>query len=56
MYKILKQEGNAKRAEFQKMIKRALNGEIDCIITKSISRFSGNTVSRKRVCPSSPTS
>lgn len=34
----------AKRTEFQKMIQQALNGEIDCIITKSISRFSGNTV------------
>ena len=33
-----------KRTEFQKMIQKALNGEIDCIITKSISRFSGNTV------------
>ena len=26
------------------MIQKAVNGEIDCIITKSISRFSGNTV------------
>ena len=26
------------------MIQKALNGEIDCIVTKSISRFSGNTV------------
>lgn len=34
----------AKRTEFQKMIKKALNGKIDYIITKSISRFSGNTV------------
>lgn len=34
----------AKRTEFQKMIQKALSGEIDCIITKSISRFSGNTV------------
>lgn len=33
-----------KRAAFQKMIQKAVNGEIDCIITKSISRFSGNTV------------
>ena len=33
-----------KRTEFQKMIKKAVNGEVDCIITKSISRFSGNTV------------
>lgn len=33
-----------KRIEFQKMIQRALKGEINCIITKSISRFSGNTV------------
>ena len=33
-----------KRAVFQKMIQKAVNGEIDCIITKSISRFSGNTV------------
>lgn len=33
-----------KRTEFQKMIQKAVNGEIDCIITKSISRFSGNTV------------
>ena len=33
-----------KRTEFQKMIQKALNGEIDCIITKSISRFSGNTI------------
>ena len=39
----------AKRAEFQKMIQRALNGEIDCIITKSISRFSGNTVDMLQV-------
>lgn len=28
-----------KRAAFQKMIQKAVNGEIDCIITKSISRF-----------------
>lgn len=34
----------AKRTEFQEMIQKALKGEIDCIITKSISRFSGNTV------------
>lgn len=33
-----------KRAAFQKMIQKAVNGEIDCIITKSISRFSGNAV------------
>lgn len=33
-----------KRTEFQKIIQKAVNGEIDCIITKSISRFSGNTV------------
>ncbi len=33
-----------KRTEFQKMIQKAVNGGIDCIITKSISRFSGNTV------------
>ena len=31
------------------MIQRALNGEIDCIITKSISRFSGNTVDMLQV-------
>lgn len=34
----------AKRPQFQSMIQMALNGQIDCIITKSISRFSGNTV------------
>lgn len=33
-----------KRTGFQKMIQKAVNGGIDCIITKSISRFSGNTV------------
>lgn len=33
-----------KRTEFQKMIQKVVNGEMDCIITKSISRFSGNTV------------
>lgn len=32
------------RENFQTMIQKALNGEIDFIITKSISRFSGNTV------------
>ncbi len=32
------------RVNFQTMIQKALNGEIDLIITKSISRFSGNTV------------
>jgi site-specific DNA recombinase len=32
------------RENFQKMIQKALNGEIDNIISKSISRFSGNTV------------
>ena len=26
------------------MLQKAVNGEMDCIITKSISRFSGNTV------------
>lgn len=35
---------NAKRVNFQKMIEEALGGKIDYIITKSISRFSGNTV------------
>lgn len=33
-----------KRTEFQKIIQKALKGEIDCIINKPISRFSGNTV------------
>ena len=33
-----------KRREFQKMLQKALKGEINCIITKSISRFSRNTV------------
>lgn len=33
-----------KRVNFQKMIEEALNGKINYIITKSISRFSGNTV------------
>ena len=33
-----------KRTAFQEMIQKAMNGKIDCIITKSISRFSGNTV------------
>ena len=33
-----------KRTEFQKMIQKVVNGEMDCITTKSISRFSGNTV------------
>ena len=32
------------RAEFNKMIKKALKGEIDLIITKSVSRFSRNTL------------
>lgn len=32
------------RVNFQTMIQKALNGDIDLIITKSISRFSGNTV------------
>lgn len=32
------------RENFQTMIQKALNGEVDYIITKSISRFSGNTV------------
>lgn len=32
------------RPKFQEMIQKALKGEIDYIITKSISRFSGNTV------------
>ena len=34
----------ADRKQFQKMIQKVVNGGIDCIITKSISRFSGNTV------------
>ena len=33
-----------KRTAFQEMIRKAMASEIDCIITKSISRFSGNTV------------
>lgn len=33
-----------KRTGFQTMVQKALKGEIDYIITKSISRFSGNTV------------
>lgn len=32
------------RIEFKKMIRKAMKGKIDLIITKSISRFSGNTV------------
>lgn len=32
-----------KREGFQKMIRKCLNGEIDMILTKSISRFSRNT-------------
>lgn len=32
------------RAEFNKMIKKALKGKIDLIITKSVSRFSRNTL------------
>ena len=32
------------RAEFNKMIKKALRGKIDLIITKSVSRFSRNTL------------
>lgn len=32
-----------KRKEFQKMIDKALSGQIDLIITKSLSRFSRNT-------------
>lgn len=32
------------RENFQKMVQKALNGEVDYIITRSISRFSGNTV------------
>ena len=34
----------AKRAGFQKMIKDALGGNIDLILTKSVSRFARNTV------------
>lgn len=33
-----------KRDGFRKMISRALNGEIDMIVTKSITRFARNTV------------
>lgn len=33
------------RPEFQKMIDKARNGEIDLIITKSISRFARNSAS-----------
>ena len=33
-----------KRDGFNEMIRRALNGEIDLIITKSVSRFARNTV------------
>ncbi|WP_040210868.1 recombinase family protein [Clostridium polynesiense] len=38
-----------KRPEFQKMIERARRGEIDLIITKSISRFARNTVTVLKV-------
>ena len=34
----------AKREGFKKMIDAALNGQIDLIITKSVSRFARNTV------------
>ena len=37
----------ANRAEFQRMIIDAIDGKIDIIITKSISRFARNTVDRK---------
>ncbi len=33
-----------KRTEFQRMINDALNGKIDIIIAKSISRFARNTI------------
>ena len=33
-----------KRTGFQEMINRCLNGEIDLILTKSISRFARNTL------------
>lgn len=32
------------RPEFQRMMEKAKNGEVDLIITKSISRFARNTV------------
>lgn len=38
-----------KRPEFQVMIRKAKAGEIDLIITKSISRFARNTVTVLRV-------
>lgn len=37
------------RKEFKEMIKKAMKGEINFIITKSISRFSGNTVDMLQV-------
>ena len=49
LYRIYADEGISgtqvkNRDEFQRMIRDALNGEIDLIITKSISRFARNTV------------
>lgn len=39
-----------KRTEFQRMIDDALNGKIDMIIAKSISRFARNTVDTLNTC------
>lgn len=49
LYKIFADEGKsgtstAKRKEFNRMIECAMNGEIDLIITKEISRFARNVV------------
>ena len=38
------------RTQFQKMVDDALNGKIDMIIAKSISRFARNTLDTLRIC------
>ena len=42
--RILKQEKNSDRPEFQRMLKDCYEGKIDLIVTKSVSRFGKNTV------------
>ena len=39
-----------KRLDFQRLINDCMNGDIDMVITKSISRFARNTLDTHKIC------
>lgn len=39
-----------KREDFQRLINDCMNGDVDMVITKSISRFARNTLDTLKIC------